>query len=68
MCACVYIYISPSFFFFFFWPLCMACGILVAGPGIKPAPPAVEAQSLNPWTTREVPNPPFLTIDRYQEI
>ena len=26
-------------------------------PGIKPTPPAVEAQSLNHWTTREVPAP-----------
>ena len=33
----------------------MACGILVPQPGIKPVPPAVEAWSLNHWTTREVP-------------
>ena len=32
----------------------MACGILVPQPGIKPMPPALEAQSLNHWTTREV--------------
>ena len=25
-------------------------------PRIEPVPPAVEAQSLNHWTTREVPN------------
>ena len=31
-----------------------ACGILDPGPGIKPVPPAVEAQSPNHWTTREV--------------
>ena len=24
-------------------------------PGIKPVPPALEAQSLNLWTAREVP-------------
>ena len=30
-------------------------GILVPGPGIKLVPPAVEAQSLNRWTSREVP-------------
>ena len=30
------------------------CGILVHWPGIEPVPPAVEAQSLNHWTTREV--------------
>ena len=35
-----------------------ACVILVPQPGIKPA---VETQSLNPWTTREVPTVQFLT-------
>ena len=34
---------------------CVACGILVSRPGIKLMPPAVEAQSPNHWTTREVP-------------
>ncbi|XP_057389546.1 zinc finger protein 320-like isoform X2 [Balaenoptera acutorostrata] len=33
-----------------------ACGILVPRPGIEAAPPAVEAWSLNHWTTREVPS------------
>ena len=42
-------------YFWFLWPHCVACGILVPQPGTKPAPPAVEAQSLNHWTTREVP-------------
>ena len=32
-----------------------ACGILVPWPGIEPMPPAVDAQSLNHWTAREVP-------------
>ena len=32
----------------------MAFEILVPQLGIKPVPPVVEAQSLNPWTTREV--------------
>ena len=32
-----------------------ACGIWVPWPGIKPAPPTVEAWHLNHWTTREVP-------------
>ena len=32
----------------------MACGILVPQPGIEPAPPALEARSLNHWTTGEV--------------
>ena len=45
-------------FFLFFWGggLChTACGILVPWPGIEPVPPALEVQSLNHWTTREVP-------------
>ena len=33
----------------------MTCRILVPQPGIEPTPPAVEAQSLHHWTTREVP-------------
>ena len=38
-----------------FWPHSTACGILVPQPGIEPVPPALEAQSLNHWTAREVP-------------
>ena len=34
---------------------------LVPLPGIKPISPAVEAQSLNHWTTREVPTVCFLS-------
>ena len=41
---------KSSFFFG-----CTACGISVPWPGIEPVPPAVEARSLNHWTTREVP-------------
>ena len=33
----------------------MAWGILVPRQGIEAVPPAVEVQSLNHWTTREVP-------------
>ena len=33
----------------------MACGILVSQPGTEPAPPELEAQSLNHWTTTEFP-------------
>ena len=33
----------------------MACEILVLGPGLVLAPPALEVQSLNHWTAREVP-------------
>ena len=41
--------------FVFFWLPRAACGVLVPWPGIEPAPPAVEAWSLNHWGTREVP-------------
>ena len=40
--------------FGFFWPCHVACGILVPRPGTEPVPPAVEVQSLNHWTAREV--------------
>ena len=32
----------------------MACGIFVPGLGIEPMSPAVDVQSLNHWTSREV--------------
>ena len=38
-----------------YWPCCETWGILVPQPGIKPAPSAVEARSLNHQTIREVP-------------
>ena len=48
-----------------FWLSCGVSRILFPWPGIKPVPPAVEAQSLNHWTTRKVPsyfpfNPSFI--------
>ena len=58
----VYGYIFPIFnvsVFFIFCPKCTACGILVPQPGIEPAPPAWEAQSLNHWTTTEALFPIF---------
>ena len=39
----------------FFWPCHTACGFLVPRPGIQPTLLALEAQSLNHWTTEEVP-------------
>ena len=45
----------PPIAFPFFWLSHKACGILVPRPGIEPVPLAVEAWSLNHWTTREVP-------------
>ena len=34
----------------------VACGDLVPQPGIEPMAPALDAQSLNQWSTREVPS------------
>ena len=52
-------HIGPELFCLFFpflaVPHGMWYGISVLQTGIKPAPPGVEAQSLNHWTTREVP-------------
>ena len=46
----------PQYFLFcFFLPHLTVCDNLAPQPGIKPTPPALEAQSLNHWTTREVP-------------
>ena len=33
----------------------MVCGVLVLRPEIKPTPFALEVQSLNHWTAREIP-------------
>ena len=44
---------------FFFLLLHAVYGILVPWPGIEPQPPALEAQNLNPRTTREIPILPF---------
>ena len=46
--------IVSNLFTFFFFDL-EAFRILVLWPGIKPGPPAVEVQSFNHWTTKEVP-------------
>ena len=35
---------------------------LVPGPGIEPVPPALGAQSLTHWTTREVPPRLFMSL------
>ena len=40
----------------------MKCRILVPPPGIKPAPPAVEARSVKHWTTRELPDLVFFHL------
>ena len=46
-------------FCFIFWPHHAVYRILVPRPGIEPMPLAVKAQSLNHWTTREVPGSYF---------
>ena len=50
--------------FFNLWQCHTAYGILVLWPGIDSVPPAVEAQSLNHWTTREVPQLRSFTCPR----
>ena len=50
-----FIFYNFFYLFIYLWPRHAACGILVPWPGIKPVPPALEAQSLNHWTAREVP-------------
>ena len=55
-------YFYYYYYFLIFWSHHAACGILVPRTGIKLAPPAVEMQSLNHWTAREVPGPLILTF------
>ena len=40
--------------FFIFWPCLEACGIIVTQLGIEATPLALQVQSPNHWTTREV--------------
>ena len=54
------------FLTFFFGPHPAAYVILVPRPGIEPLPTAVEVQSLNHWTGREVPLTTF--IDRHATV
>ena len=49
-------------FFGFFFFGCVACGIFVLQPGIKPTPPVLEVCSPNHWTTREVPMEGFFKL------
>ena len=42
------------FFFLIVWLHHMACGLSVSRPGMEPTPPALEAESPNHWTAREV--------------
>ena len=47
---------TPLDFYFFFF-LTAPLRILVPLPGIEPKTPAVEAQGLNHWSTKEAPLP-----------
>ena len=49
--------LSYTGLFFFFHKTCY---ILLPQLGMEPMPPAVEAQSLNHWTTREVSRTDFI--------
>ena len=55
---------------FFFLPYHAACRIVVSWPEIEPALPAVEVQSLNHWTTREVSKYPYswVNLDSYVDL
>ena len=59
--SAIHKHISTLFYYFIFiFGHTAAWGTLVAQPGIKPTLPALEAQSLNHWTTREIPRHSFL--------
>ena len=51
----LFYHIPTIYHYFFFWPYPKAWNILIPWSGIEPASPAVEVQSLNCWTAREVP-------------
>ena len=55
-CGCI----LAACFNFYFLPSHAACGILVPQSVILHVPPVLEAQSVNDWTTREVPSCMFL--------
>ena len=60
-CGGCLLYFFFSFLFCFEGEPCqVACVILIPRPGIDPAPPALQAWSLNHWITREVPRAEFL--------
>ena len=60
----------PALPTFFLWLYHAAYRILVPQTRIKPVPPAVEMQSLNHWTAREVPSPHFLNegTEAYRKV
>ena len=52
--VCIFSFLK-LLYLFIYWRHPAAWGISIPSPGIEPAPPAVEAQSLNLCTTREAP-------------
>ena len=55
ICVCVYIYIHISHLISYIsCPCCSAFWILIPEPGIELVSLALETQSLNDWTAREV--------------
>ena len=46
--------LGDPFIYLFIWLHRTACGILIPRPGVQPMPTALEVQSLNHWTAREV--------------
>ena len=46
----------------------MACRILIPQPGVDLVPPAVEAWSLNHWTSREVPKILQYSMSMFLEV
>ena len=54
--------------FYFLFVGHVAYGILAPWPGIKSVPPALEVQSHNHWTAREVPGSYFNSLEKDPEI
>ena len=55
MACCLLFSTVVSHFILLFYFCCTTCGILVPRPVNKSTSPALEAWSLNHWTSREVP-------------
>ena len=52
-------YIIITIYFILFGHTARHAGLFVPWPGTEPGPSAVEAQSLNHWTAKEVPGKHF---------
>ena len=58
---------SPLLFFFFLFGRTLQ-QVELPHPGIEPEPPAVEAWSLNHWTTREAQQPITFAVHNQLEV